>query len=246
MKNTHHNIVAPGATKKMVESEMSFKKHEELGIYYSSDENATEDNRSFFDKNGYMIIKDIVDPRDLFSKPSYQRGKFSYYGSLDKFSYLPEEEQVRGSLSRYLHPEHKQYHNKVRLVLEKILKEKLYNTYYYDRFYYHHQPLFRHIDRETCEISISIQVSTNSNEPWPLCLETHEGKEVYINIENGWGILYKGCELEHWRNPMKSRYSKFQKTFRKFLKWDDDTYHHQMFFHYVRANGERSHFAGSN
>ena len=45
--------------------------------------------------------------------------------------------------------------------LEEALGRKLYNTYYYDRFYYPGQALSLHADRDACEISVSIHISTN-------------------------------------------------------------------------------------
>ena len=45
--------------------------------------------------------------------------------------------------------------------LEKELGRKLYNTYYYDRFYFPGQALTRHADRDACEISVTVHVSTN-------------------------------------------------------------------------------------
>ena len=59
--------------------------------------------------------------------------------------------------------------------LEKIIGRKLYNTYYYDRFYYPGQELTRHADRDACEISVSIHVSTNlegKDADWPFWIKT--------------------------------------------------------------------------
>ena len=69
------------------------------------------------------------------------------------------------------------------------------------------------------------------------------GEERFANLENGWGLLYKGCEREHWRDPLQSRYNKRGKLWNKIRRKEDDTYHHQVFFHYVRANGSRAHCA---
>ena len=52
--------------------------------------------------------------------------------------------------------------------------------------------------------------------------------------------------IEHWRNKLESRYNKYQRYFRKLTKKGDDTYHHQIFFHYVSAQGENVHHAFDN
>jgi hypothetical protein len=191
-----------------------------------------------------MIIKNLYDPKELYSPVPEERGQINYYGSVNHFHHNPDEMQVPGSLARYSHPQYKQAHTKIRLILEDILGEKLYNTYYYDRFYFTGQRLVRHSDRDACEISVSVQISTNAVNPWPFCIETPSGEERYANLQDGWGLLYKGCEREHWRDPLQSRYiRKRDKLMNWIFRKEDDTYHHQIFFHYVRANGPRAHCA---
>ena len=202
--------------------------------------------KDFFDRHGYLIIKNLYDPEELFDLVPSERGQINYYGSIDKYESVPDERQVPGSLARYTHPKYKEVHLKIRLILEDILGEKLYNTYYYDRFYFAGQKLDRHSDRDSCEISVSVQISTNSTRPWPFCVETPNNQEHAVIIGNGSGVLYKGCERQHWRDSLSSRYGRFQRFMNKLKKKNDDTYHHQIFFHYVRANGPRSHFANDS
>ena len=45
-----------------------------------------------------------------------------------------------------------------------------------------------------------------------------KGKEVPIKLNDGDAVIYKGCERPHWRDPLKSRYSKIQRGIRKLLK----------------------------
>jgi hypothetical protein len=241
-----------GATKEMVESKPimeQFNKYHEQGLQCSIDPGAAAvpvGAREYFDKHGYMIIKNLYDPKELYHPVPKERGQINYWGKrTDQFNHFPEEQQVNGSLARYTHPQYREIHSKVRMILEDILGEKLYNTYYYDRFYFAGQRLFRHSDRDACEISVSIQISTNASKPWPFCIETPSGEERFANLQDGWGLLYKGCEREHWRDPLQSRYTRKRD---KLINWitrkEDDTYHHQIFFHYVRANGPRAHCAG--
>lgn len=238
-----------GATKKMVESNPimeQFNKYHEQGLQCSIDPGAPAvplGAREYFDRHGYMIIKNLYDPKELFHPVPKERGQINYYGSVDRFNHNPDECQVPGSLARYSHPQYKEAHAKIRLILEDILGEKLYNTYYYDRYYFAGHRLVRHSDRDACEVSVSVQISTNASKPWPFCIETPNGEERFANLQDGWGLLYKGCERDHWRDPLESRYGKLERFVNKIRKKDDDTYHHQIFFHYVRANGSRAHCA---
>ena len=66
------------------------------------------------------------------------------------------------------------------------------------------------------------------------------GEERSLSLEPGDGLLYKGCERPHWREAMPTEYTK--KWFKKVEK--DGLYYHQIFFHYVLADGQRAHCAG--
>lgn len=195
-----------------------------------------------FDRDGYFIVKDLCDPQELYREVPAVRGQINYWGSKeDQFNYMPEEGQVDGSLATYSHPQYRQIHSKVRIKLEKIIGRKLYNTYYYDRFYFPGQDLKVHTDRNACEISVSIHISSNTDKPWSLWVETPYGEKHSCNLEPGDGMIYKGCERPHWREPLPGKEYKpswLDKIRKK--EFEDDTYYHQVFFHYVLQDGMRA------
>jgi len=195
-------------------------------------------DNAFFDLNGYLAVEGIIDPKKLERPIPEKRGQINYWGKkIDQYDYFPIEQQVEGSLSVYGHPQYRIIHSEIRLKLEKIIGCQLYNTYYYDRFYFPGQELSIHVDRPSCEISVSIHIGDNLNERWPIWIKTphKEYHQIYLNA--GDGIIYKGCERPHWRDPMPGKRRFFQKK---------NLYYHQVFFHYVLANGIRSHFAFDN
>ena len=208
----------------------------------------------FFDTNGYLIIKNLCDPEKLFHSVPKERGLFNWRGSdkLDKFTYQEIETQVNGSVARYWHPQYRKIHSEFRLILEQVIGRKLYNTYYYDRFYFPGQELKKHTDRPACEISVTIHVSTNIKESWPIWIKTPDtfedktmktlitsGENRSVHLEAGDGMIYKGCERPHWRDPMPGLLeSKINK--------DESLYYHQIFFHYVLQDGIRAHYAWDN
>lgn len=212
-------------------------------------------NNEEFDKDGYLVLKNLWDPKDLYCKPPEIKGRYHYYGKIDKFDHVPAEEQVEGSTSRYYYPPYKFAHSQIRLKLEKAIGKKLYNTYYYDRFYNPGQALTIHADRPACEISVTVHVSTNINTPWPIWIKTPDtyddpktkanilkkGENRSVILEPGDGMIYKGCERPHWRDPMPTEY---RRTWygRKVEK--EGLYYHQIFFHYVLADGLRANCAG--
>ena len=206
-----------------------------------------------FDKDGYLVIEDLWDPEELYHPVPEMRGQRTYWDkNPENFNHVEIEEQVEGSLARYWHPQYRTIHTGIRLKLEKIIGRKLYNTYYYDRFYFSGQKLERHMDRDACEISVSIHVSTNlegEDAKWPFWIKTPDkyadkkktqvlvpGEERSLSVKPGDGILYKGCERPHWREAMPG---KVKKVFGK----EVEPYYHQIFFHYVLQDGERAHCA---
>ena len=205
-----------------------------------------------FERDGYLIVKDLWDAEDLYHPLPDIKGQLNYWSKdVTQFSHNPVEGQVEGSLARYWHPQYRNAHTGIRRKLEKIIGRTLYNTYYYDRYYFPGQALTKHADRDACEISVSIHVSTNLPDKlkdWPFKIKTPdtytddkktavlipgEGRAAILNP--GDGLLYKGCERPHWRDAMP--------TPEKVEDAPKEYYYHQIFFHYVLQDGQRAHCA---
>jgi hypothetical protein len=208
--------------------------------------NSSTENK-LFDRDNYFVVRNIWDPKELFcNQIPDKKGLFSYHGSVESFDYDIDGEQVVGSSERYNYPDYKQIHYKIGKKIEKIIGRELYPTYFFDRFYFVGQELEAHRDRPACEISLSFHISSNINKPWFFEIETPYEEKHRINCAPGDGVIYRGCDALHWRKPLPSRYNKAQRLIRKLQKKKDNTYYHQIFFHYVLANGHRSHFAFDN
>ena len=211
-----------------------------------------------FEKDGYLKVEKLWSPEELYHPLPDMRGQLNYWDkNPENFRHTPVENQVEGSLARYYHPQYKIIHSGVRKKLEKILGRKLYKTYYYDRFYFPGQELTAHADRDACEISVTIHISTNLPDDlkdWPIKVKTPDtytdkrktavlvpGEERSCILNPGDGMIYKGCERPHWRDPMPTpRVRKRDKLLRR---PQSDYYYHQIFFHYVLQDGERAHCA---
>lgn len=194
-------------------------------------------NNEKFDESGFVLVRNIIDPNLLKNNAPEESGLYHYYGDKNKFSYQPVENQVPGSTSRYYWPEYKEHHISLKKKIEDIIGKKLYQTYYYDRFYLPGQDLSRHTDRDACEISMTVHIGSNLNKKWPFWIKNGNGDNCAIYMNPGDGVIYKGCERTHWRDPMPDN-SKISKLFNK-----QKIYYHQIFFHYVLADGNRSHCA---
>jgi hypothetical protein len=214
-----------------------------------------------FDKNGYIVLRNLCDANDLISPVPQNRGQYTYYDkNIENFTLEPVESQVEGSTSRYWHPQYRKIHNDIRLRLQKEIGRLLYNTYYYDRFYFPGQKLDKHADRDACEISVTVNVGTNLKDKdadWPIYIKTPDtykdknkatiiipGKEHSVILNPGDAMVYKGCERPHWREPMPGTPRPPKRGRRLFGgPQSEEQYYHQIFFHYVLQDGERAHCA---
>jgi len=231
----------------MSEEQLLWQERQNTGTAWTRNES--------FEKNGYLVIKNLWDAEELYHPLPQERGQINYWGKqVDQFNHTPVEQQVEGSLARYWHPQYRQIHTGIRLKLEEALGRKLYNTYYYDRYYFPGQELTKHADRDACEISVTVHISTNlegKDADWPIWIRTPStytdkkktqvlvpGENRSVVLQAGDGMVYKGCERPHWREAMPGA-KKSKKLFGK----SSEPYYHQIFFHYCLQDGQRAHCA---
>ena len=96
-------------------------------------------------------------------------------------------------------------------IMEKTTKLKLFPTYSYARIYKTGDVLKRHKDRFSCEVSTTLNLG---GDLWPIHLEPKKNVGVaddkkITNVSNNKGVrvvlkpgdmlVYRGNELEHWR-----------------------------------------------
>lgn len=108
--------------------------------------------------------------------------------------------------------------------IEQIVGEELLPTYAYARLYTNNDELLKHIDRPACEVSVTIQLGRSHHYAWPIYM----GGQRY-DMGEGDGVVYKGCDVEHWREPCNG---------------PAGYYSGQVFLHYVKANGVHKNQAG--
>lgn len=94
----------------------------------------------------------------------------------------------------------------------------LHPTYSFGRIYKKGDALEAHRDRDACEISISLNLGQEPDDPWNLYIEGSDAPFAAA-LTPGDVLLYKGIELTHWRDAYRG-----DRLF-------------QVFVHYVDANG---------
>ena len=196
------------------------------------------DTAKFFKEKKYVLIKEMI-PKDI-AKVAAQ---YSHYDRASNFRPENENAQIPGSHSVYGDPLMETLLNFGRKKIEQSTGLELWPTYSYYRLYKIGDVLKRHKDRPSCEISATLQISTNREDNWPIWFQLPDNSEKLVNMKNGDMAIYKGCEREHWREPLQSKYGRVGKFFNQVKKRKDDTYHHQIFLHYVNAQGPYVHYA---
>ena len=107
--------------------------------------------------------------------------------------------------------------------MEKNTGLSLCPTYTYYRVYRPGMDLKPHIDRESCEISTTVCLGFNylgKNSDYRWGMYVHPNNLILQNP--GDLIIYRGCEISHWRDVFDAEYGSFQV---------------QAFFHYIDKNG---------
>ena len=161
-----------------------------------------------FKDNGYLIIPKILSGEllDFIGIHAYNRARIDGINSTeDEVPNTPHfyGDFVMENLSDFLLPK-----------IESAAGMKLLPTYTYFRVYKAGDILENHRDRPSCEISISLSLRKKGN-IWPIYINN-----TAVMLEEGDAVLYKGCEVDHWREP-----------------YTEGTKLAQVFLHYVDANG---------
>ena len=105
--------------------------------------------------------------------------------------------------------------------IEAISGLELYPTYSYYRVYQQGDVLLKHKDRPSCEVSVTLCLGGGGDgDHWPMFVRRDDQDQgVPLACQPGDGIVYRGCEVEHWRDAFEGEHQV------------------QVFFHYVDRSG---------
>ena len=177
-----------------------------------------------FQKNKYCVIKEAV-PKDIATfvynyfllKRQVARTLFDerYISNFTEEWGTWADQQVPNTYSHYADIAMETLLIRTLPVMEKYTKLKLNPTYSYARIYKTGDILHRHKDRFSCEISTTLNLG---GDLWPIYLEPKknvgipDGKKITVSSNNkgtrvvlkpGDMLVYRGMELEHWREEFQ-------------------------------------------
>ena len=157
-----------------------------------------------FETNKYTIIKNAIS-KDLVNfiydyfllkrqvaKTLFESG---YLDKLNKDYGSWEYKQIPNTYSHYADIVMETLLIKLIKKMEKATNLKLIPTYSFARIYKYGDVLSKHKDRPSCEISTTLNLGGDF---WPIYLKSNN-KQIKVELLPGDMLVYKGCELEHWR-----------------------------------------------
>jgi len=167
-----------------------------------------------FKKNKYAVIKKAISKDLAIFIANYFSMQKQVYDTCRQFNYISpfetllgfyenKDEQIPNTYSCYSDVAMETLLLKCQPKMEEVTKLKLYPAYTYARIYKQGDELKRHKDRFSCEISTTMNLGGDS---WPIYLEPSgktNMKGIKVDLKPGDMLVYRGCDLEHWREPFQ-------------------------------------------
>jgi hypothetical protein len=169
-----------------------------------------------FQTNGCVLLKGFIDPQGVQTISRYMEY------SLKQQTFKLDDPTSK--YARYADPLVETILYNSREELEEVTGLSLHPTYSYSRVYVKGDDLKPHVDRPSCEISVTVHIATQGA-PWPIWMKTPGKEPVSFILEPGDAVAYKGCEVTHWRE-----------------KAVDTEINAQIMLHYVDQNGPNAAF----
>lgn len=189
--------------------------------------------QNYFNTHGYTVVKNAITLEMvnlLYRYSGIKVARTDYLRKNAPENYRPSwdgifgDSQIPNSYNSYGDPLMDTLMTHMLPTMQSYVGFELAPTYSYWRLYQNGDELIRHIDRGSCEISTTICLGYDSDYQWPLFIKDKLGNETPVNLAPGDMIIYKGCELQHWREPFKGNQ------------------HAQVFLHYNTKNKENNNY----
>ena len=146
-----------------------------------------------FHRQGFLLLRSAASSGMIHSLHRYML-KFAAEQDATR------DDQVPGAISCYGDPVTEKLLEGLIPDMQLITGRALYPSYAYFRVYRNGDTLRRHRDRPACEFTLSLCIGYEGATVWPLYVEG-SGGEFAADLEPGDGLVFKGLECEHWRDP---------------------------------------------
>src|ERR1019366_8112023 len=152
--------------------------------------------RPLFEQRRYCELPSLIHKAHVAALGRY------YRELIDLGNWAAGDEQVRQRHGQHNETMSRYFHHQLADFVSRVAGEPVKPAYAYVSAYREGAILKPHVDRKQCVFTLSLWIdegSERSTEAWPLWFETHNGK-VAITQKPGDAVLFRGCELPHWRD----------------------------------------------
>jgi hypothetical protein len=152
-------------------------------------------NPEQFERFGCVLVQDFLDAVTTQTISTYLENK------LRRQEWKPEQEDPTTKFAYYADPLIETVLIKSLSLVSEICGKELLPTYSYVRIYQPGEELEPHIDRPSCEISVTVNVASKGK-PSPIWMHYKSNEPHAYTLNPGDAVVYKGCETKHWRNSL--------------------------------------------
>lgn len=193
-----------------------------VNVIESSIDEFHKNTQEYFKENKYLVIKNFLDANTaglIYQYCIVRAQKVDFMTLHAPGAYRPDwdgqfgDEQAPISFNSYGDPFMDTLLATSARPISNYTGMDLTAQYSYWRLYQKGEVLKRHRDRESCEISATLCLGYNVSNlkgeewegyDWPMWVETNNNPDgVPIHLKPGDLIIYKGCEVDHWREQFE-------------------------------------------
>lgn len=153
---------------------------------------------SSFQSKGYIKVESLVDTQTIQTISQYFENKINR-GEWTAKSEISKNESSK--FGYYADPLIEVMLKKCLPAIEKQTGLELEPTYSFSRVYQEGEELEPHTDRPSCEVSATINVAC-TGDIWPIWVQYENNDPVKCMLKPGDAVIYKGCEVTHWRRKL--------------------------------------------
>jgi hypothetical protein len=153
-----------------------------------------------FESAGFVKVEEFFDLPTISLVSEYFENKIAR-GEID---IVPQSSPAFDStgIGYYADPLAEVLLKKATPFVSETVGEKVTPTYSFFRVYRPGEKLAKHTDRKSCEVSVTINIASTGAEN-KIHMHAPNGAEASFLLSPGDAVIYKGCEVEHWREPLE-------------------------------------------
>lgn len=173
-----------------------------------------------FEKHGCVLVKNFIDEQTIAVVSKYFENKIRRGEWIETIKSGDQTSRY----AYYADPLIEVLLEASRESVEDATGKELIPTYSYSRVYQPGEKLSPHVDRPSCEISVTVNVATKG-EFSPVYTQYGQNDPEKHVLNPGDAVIYMGCDVMHWRQPLK-----------------DGQLNVQFMLHYVDKNGSNAEY----